>query len=149
MGGEWRFGLLGQAGLLLRFYAFDLTRSNDSFGELICKNRLVVWRFCRIFVARFVCYCFMNNQRDLEHLLVEELRKRNALEEVICEYGIETVRECLCCHRLMNEGWLFAGIETYCSDDCLMKAHPEENLLILKAEALRDDSDTYWTKWEG
>lgn len=91
----------------------------------------------------------MNNQQDLEPLLVEELRKRNALEEVICEYGIETVRECLCCHRLMNEGWLFAGIETYCSDDCLMKAHPEENLLILKVEALRDDSDTYWTKWEG
>lgn len=91
----------------------------------------------------------MNNQQTLEHRLVEELRKRNAQEEVICEYGIETVRECCCCHRLMDEGWLYAGFETFCSDDCLKRVHPEESLEKLKKDASCNHSNTYWTQWEG
>lgn len=90
----------------------------------------------------------MNNQRLLEKLFVEELRKRGALEDVICEYEIENVRECNCCHRLMNEGWIYHGFETYCSDRCLMSAHSDENLDELRKNANDDDSDTYWTMWE-
>ena len=66
----------------------------------------------------------MNNQRILSALLVEELRKQGALEDVICEYGIESLRECTYCHRLMNQGWIYRGFETFCSDKCLMNAHP-------------------------
>lgn len=91
----------------------------------------------------------MNNQQQLSLLLVEELRKRNALEDVICEYEIETVRECTHCHKLMNEGWIYAGYETYCSDECLAAAHPEEDLNYLNHHASDDDSVTYWTDWEG
>lgn len=91
----------------------------------------------------------MNNQRILERRLVEELRKRNALEDVICEYGIESVRECGYCHRLMDEGWLYHGYETFCSSRCLMMAHQEEDVADLRLHACDDDSDTYWTRWEG
>lgn len=91
----------------------------------------------------------MKRQEELASLLVEELRKRNALEEVVCDYGIETVRECNGCHRLMDEGWIFRGFETFCSDECLMAAHPEEDLTRLRQEANTDDSDSYWTRWEG
>ena len=91
----------------------------------------------------------MNNQRTLETLLVEELRKRGALEDVISEYEIETVRECNHCHQLMNEGWIYAGCETYCSEECLLKAHPDEDVDELKKQAEDDDSDSYWTTWEG
>ena len=89
----------------------------------------------------------MNNQRILTKLFVEELRKRNVLEDVICEYCIENVRECMHCHKLMNEGWMFAGVETYCSDKCLRAAHPEIDIETYRAIANDEDSDTYWTSW--
>lgn len=91
----------------------------------------------------------MNDQRILSRLLVEELRQRGALEDVISEYEIESLRECTHCHRLMNEGWIYQGFETYCSDRCLMKAHPEADLDELKRETSDNDTDTYWTEWEG
>lgn len=91
----------------------------------------------------------MKNQRLLSALLVEELRKQGALEDVICEYGIESLRECTYCHRLMNQGWIYRGFETFCSDKCLMKAHPEEVLEELRRNASSNHSDTYWTAWEG
>ena len=91
----------------------------------------------------------MNDQRILSKLFVEELRKRGVLEDVICEYEIESLRECSYCHRLMNQGWMYQGYETYCSDKCLIKAHPEEDIEELKQEAARNDTDTYWTAWEG
>lgn len=49
----------------------------------------------------------------------------------------------------MDEGWLYAGYETYCCDACLLAEHPEENIEELKKCASDDDSDTYWTRWEG
>lgn len=91
----------------------------------------------------------MNHQTHLSLLLVKELQKRNALEDIILDYEIETLRVCNCCGRLMNEGWIYRGIETYCSEDCLMKTHPNENLFELKEQACMEDSDTYWTQWEG
>lgn len=91
----------------------------------------------------------MSNQHNLEHLLVSELRKRGALEDVICEYEIESVRECSHCRRLMNEGWMYEGYKTYCSDECLMAAHPEVKLAELKHRAAKEHTETYWTAWEG
>lgn len=91
----------------------------------------------------------MNRQRDLEHHLVAELRHRGVLEDVICEYAIETVRACCTCGILMREGWLYASFETYCSDECLMAAHPEEDIETLHRQATEDEAETYWTVWEG
>lgn len=88
-------------------------------------------------------------QQLLCALFVEELRKRNALEDVICEYGIENLRECSHCHKLMDEGWMYHGYETFCSDECLSAEYPDEDIDNLKAHASDDSSDTYWTKWEG
>lgn len=90
----------------------------------------------------------MKNQSTLEHLLVEGLRRRGALDEVICHYGIESVRECCHCHSLMCEGWMYLDCWTYCSDECLLAEHPEEDIEVLNQEAL-GDSATYWTAWEG
>lgn len=91
----------------------------------------------------------MSRQRELEHLFVQELRQRGALEDVICEYGIETIRECNHCHRLMREGWLYANFETYCSDKCLMAAHPAECIETMRHQASEDDAETCWMAWEG
>lgn len=91
----------------------------------------------------------MNNQRFLEKLFVEELRKRGILEDLICKYEVDSLRVCSCCHRLMNQGWIYQGFETYCSDICLMKSHPEESLEEMKREASNSKTDVYWTEWEG
>lgn len=91
----------------------------------------------------------MSRQRELEHLFVQELRQRGALEDVICEYGIETIRECNHCHRLMREGWLYHDFEAYCSDKGLMAAHPEECIETMRRQASEDDAETCWTAWEG
>jgi len=91
----------------------------------------------------------MNNQQQLCVLFVEELRKRGALEDIICEYEIENLRECSHCHKLMNEGWIYLGYETFCSDDCLLAEYPDENIKVLRENASDDESDTYWTRWEG
>jgi len=91
----------------------------------------------------------MNKQQKLCVLFVEELRKRGALEDVICEYEIVNIRECTYCHRLMKEGWMYGGYETYCSDKCLKNANPDEDIDYLKEHASDDDSETYWTEWEG
>lgn len=90
-----------------------------------------------------------DNQRELEHLLVTELLKRNVLTDIICQCGIESVRVCDNCGKLMREGWLYVSFETYCSDACLAAAHPEENLKELQRQAADDESETYWTAWEG
>lgn len=90
-----------------------------------------------------------HDKAGLALLLVEELRKQGALEDVICEYGIETVRECTHCHELMNEGWIFHDYETFCSDECLMCEHPDVDIKYLKEHASDEDSVAYWTAWEG
>lgn len=89
------------------------------------------------------------NQSELSVLLVEALRRRNALSDIIAQYCIDTLRECEHCHCLMQEGWLYEGAETYCSDSCLMAEHPEEDLTSLSIHACDDDSTSYWTAWEG
>lgn len=88
-------------------------------------------------------------QSALEHLLIAQLRERGALEDIICEYAIDNLRACNGCGRLMREGWVYRGAETYCSDACLAEAHPEECIGRLRREAGEDDADTYWTAWEG
>lgn len=91
----------------------------------------------------------MDNQISLAILLVEELRKRQAIEDVICEYGIETVRICNHCNRLMNEGWMYHDFKTYCSDGCMLRDNPDEDIMELYRHACEEDCVAYWTKWEG
>jgi len=85
---------------------------------------------------------------ELAVLLVDTLKKCNALEEVIYGNGIECLRVCGHCGNLMNEGWMYDGRETYCCDECLLAAHPYENIANLNAHASDNDSETYWTTWE-
>ena len=80
--------------------------------------------------------------------LVEALRREGRLEDVICEYAIEGVRVCGCCGRLMDEGWVYDGRETFCSDECLVAEHPDAEPSALRALASSDASDTFWTRWE-
>ena len=57
------------------------------------------------------------------------------MEEIILEYEVEDVRLCEHCHRLMDEGWLVGGMQTFCSDDCLKSSFPDVDVEELKAEA--------------
>lgn len=91
----------------------------------------------------------MDNQAKLALLLVKELRKQKALEDVICEHGIETVRECSCCHMLMNEGWIYHDYYTYCSNGCLLHDNPNEDINELQNHANGINCAAYWTSWEG
>lgn len=93
-------------------------------------------------------YVMNNNQVLMAQRLVEELRRKNALDDVISRYGIEGVRVCRYCNGLMNEGWLYCGDLTYCSERCLLADNPDEDIETLKEEVERDDSDSFWTTWE-
>ena len=79
---------------------------------------------------------------------VDSLRKKGVLDDVICSEDIDCVRVCENCGKLMNEGWVYEGIETYCSDDCMIASHPDVNIPKLKVHAIEDNSNSYWTMWE-
>ena len=99
----------------------------------------------------------VNGQLSLSKLLVDELREKDALESVISEYGVQSVRVCRNCKRLMNEGWLYCEDITYCSEACLLADNPDEDMETLRNE-LDDESRypdencsctpvSFWTKW--
>lgn len=90
-----------------------------------------------------------NSPSALEHLLVAKLNQLGVLEDIICEYAIDNLRVCGHCGKLIQEGWMYAAFETYCSDACLLAEHPEADLEELLRQVTEDDSDTYWTAWEG
>lgn len=50
--------------------------------------------------------------------LVQNLSDRGVLDGIISSNDIESVRMCEHCERLMNEGWGYEGIETFCSKNC-------------------------------
>ena len=79
---------------------------------------------------------------------VDSLRKKGVLDDVICTEDIDCVRVCDKCGKLMDEGWVYEGIETYCSDDCMIASHPDINIKELKTQAIEDNSNSYWTNWE-
>jgi len=88
-------------------------------------------------------------QKRLAILLVEELKKHGALDDVITDYNVESVRVCRHCHKLMNEGWLVEDIETYCSDECFLAACPEMTQEDINALDTDDENTiAYWTAWE-
>lgn len=80
--------------------------------------------------------------------LVDILREQDVLQDVIYEYGIDSLRVCEHCGILMNEGWMYDGRETFCSDECLLAKHPAEDINDLNIHASDNDSKTYWTTWE-
>lgn len=56
-------------------------------------------------------------------------------------------RQCTCCDKPMNEGYLIAGGDAYyCSEECLQKKNTAEEIAELKIG--EDDSESYWTDWE-
>lgn len=70
------------------------------------------------------------------------------LDDVICAEDVDCVRTCERCGKLMDAGWVYEGIETYCSDDCLIASHPEIDIKELKTHAVEDNSNSYLTNWE-
>ena len=92
----------------------------------------------------------MNHPVSMALLLVAELRKRDLLEDVILENGIDSLRVCARCGKLMNEGWACVDSPD-CSDKCLLADHPELDLdeLAGRTEQELDASEIFWTTWEG
>lgn len=92
---------------------------------------------------------FENNiEANLALSFVRALSAKGILDDVISTNDIEHVRVCEHCGNLMNEGWVYEGIENYCSDACLKAAHSEIDIDMLKVHAIEDNSNSYWTKWE-
>lgn len=89
-----------------------------------------------------------NTEANLALSLVRALSSKGILDDVISTNDIESVRVCEHCGNLMNEGWVYEGIENYCSDACLKAAHPEIDIDVLKVHAIEDNSNSYWTTWE-
>lgn len=91
---------------------------------------------------------FGTSESILALRFVDSLRKKGILDDVICAKDIECVRVCDHCGKLMDEGWVYEGIETYCSDGCMIASHPDINIQDLKTHAIEDNSNSYWTMWE-
>lgn len=89
-----------------------------------------------------------NTEANLAIGLVHTLSNKGVLDDVISTYDVESVRVCEQCGNLMNEGWVYEGIENYCSDTCLKSSHPEIDIELLKLQAIEDKSNSYWTSWE-
>ena len=55
-------------------------------------------------------------------------------------------RQCTCCKKGMNDGYVMDGGEAYfCSDECLEKNHSRIDIENMNLGG--DDSDNYWTEW--
>ena len=79
---------------------------------------------------------------EREELLVEDL-------------GIETVRVCDNCGKVMHEGYTLGG-EHACCDECAIALYKDKDGNVYpNAEELfqtdldENDEDCYWTAWEG
>lgn len=107
--------------------------------DLICLFACV--GRCTFAGEKISCGKMVNGQLSLSKLLVDELREKDALESVISEYGVQSVRVCMNCKRLMNEGWLYCGDITYCSEACLLADNPDEDMETLRNEL--DDEFRY------
>ncbi len=90
----------------------------------------------------------MKIQRELRELLAKELCQHGVMEEAIGRYVINSIRICLHCKRLMNEGWLFAGDETFCSLKCFKMAYPDEDIKSLMQDMDSGNNVLFWTTWE-
>lgn len=91
---------------------------------------------------------FGNSESILALRFVDFLRKKGVLDDVICREDIDCVRVCENCGKLISEGWIYEGIETYCSEDCMIASHPDINIQELKIRAVEDNANSYWTMWE-
>lgn len=89
-----------------------------------------------------------STEANLAISFVHTLSNKGILDDVISTNGVESIRVCEHCAKLMNEGWVYEGFETYCSDTCLKAAHPEIEIDILKLHAIDNKSNSYWTRWE-
>ena len=76
-------------------------------------------------------------------------------ELLVDDYGIETVRVCDNCGKVIHEGYTLAG-EHACCDECAIALYVDKNGNILpNAEELfnqdleENDEECYWTAWEG
>ena len=95
-------------------------------------------------------FFFLNDekQKSLAARLVEHLIMTDNLDWILCDCGVNFLRKCDHCHKLMNEGWMCGETYHYCSDECLLTENPgitKEELDNLVAD---DNSGIYWTEWE-
>lgn len=80
-------------------------------------------------------------------------------EEFLEDYGIDTLQVCENCGKFMHEGWTLGG-EHACCDECAIALYKDKdgNVLPNAEELFRNDvadadtddnTDCYWTAWEG
>ena len=92
----------------------------------------------------------MNHPVTMALLLVGELRKRDALEDVILANDIGNLRVCTHCGKLMNEGWTCVDL----GGRRVIKKHADnpdldlDNLAKMTEQEL-NASEFFWTAWEG
>lgn len=89
------------------------------------------------------------HEQQLAIRLVEELAMTGLLEDTIYNCRADFVRVCGHCHRLMNEGWVYMGCATLCSDECFLAVEPNlspDDLREIDQEDM--NLETYWTEWE-
>lgn len=80
--------------------------------------------------------------------LVEELIMADNIDWVIEECGIEDMRTCQHCRRLINEGWWCDETWSYCSDECMIAENPE--ISKQEIEKLKEtDGGIEWMEWKG
>ena len=53
------------------------------------------------------------HERQIALRMVEELGLLGCLDDIIAEHGLDNVRVCEHCHRLMDEGWLVDDVRTF------------------------------------
>jgi hypothetical protein len=87
---------------------------------------------------------------EIENVPIDE---RETL--LVDDLGIETVRVCDNCGKVMHEGYTLGG-EHACCDECAIALYKDENGNVYPdAEELfqtdldENSDDCYWTSWEG
>lgn len=88
-------------------------------------------------------------QKTLAARIVEHLIMTGKLEWIILECDMNFVRQCNHCHKLMNKGWMCGEAYKFCCDECLLAENPEISREKLYNRTVDDNSDIYWTEWEG
>ena len=74
--------------------------------------------------------------------LVEDAENIQKMLDELYNYLLNHVRVCSVCGKTMQEGYITADFEYFCSNECLHTKYSEEEWAEMY------DDDNYWTSWE-
>lgn len=85
----------------------------------------------------------------LDRLCHELLEGEHGVKDnIICHYGLESIRLCDQCGKLMHKGYVVDGCEVFCCRECIEERHGKKKTEEILATCGDEDSETYWTQWE-